>query len=74
MPIRIWLLAIITVLAPSAIWSQSEKYTNCHTLESAGNFVGPDETVVNGMICKAAPQQIAKQEVVSESPCPGGGQ
>jgi hypothetical protein len=28
--------------------------TRCRTLESAGNFIGSDETVVDGMVCKLA--------------------
>ncbi|MGB9433950.1 MAG: hypothetical protein WBQ89_17030 [Candidatus Acidiferrum sp.] len=36
----------------------------CHDLASSNNFVGPDETIINGMVCKevkqvATPKQVA---------------
>jgi hypothetical protein len=32
----------------------------CRTLEAAGNFVGPDETLVNGMVCRVVRQAAAQ--------------
>src|ERR1700692_4069434 len=31
----------------------------CHDLASAGNFLGPDETMVNGMACRMVKQPAA---------------
>ncbi len=40
----------------------------CHDLSANGNFVGPDEVVVNGMACKQVKQAPApKQNLVSNS-------
>jgi hypothetical protein len=36
----------------------------CHDLSTAGNFVGPDEVVVNGMACKQMKQAAAKQNLM----------
>src|ERR1700757_4095374 len=48
-------------LTPSPTFSQNAHFTNCHTPESSGNFVGPDETIVNGMICKVVRAQATQQ-------------
>ena len=40
----------------------------CHDLSTNGNFVGPDEVVLNGMACKQVKQAAApKQNLVSNS-------
>jgi hypothetical protein len=50
--------------------------TECHTLESAGNFLGPDETIVDGKACKtvkASQQMLASSQPprASATPRPG---
>jgi hypothetical protein len=40
--------------------------SNRHTPESAGNFVGSDETMVNGMVCKMVKAQPAQQQIVAQ--------
>ena len=65
-------LFVFVALTPSLAVCQ--QYTNCHTPESAGNFIGADEVIVNGMVCKvvkAQDQQIAKQQPAA-APAPSG--
>jgi hypothetical protein len=61
---------LLTALTPSLIYSQNQQFTNCHTPESAGNFVGSDETIVNGMVCKVVTTQPAKQQIAANQPAP----
>src|ERR1700757_2890419 len=54
-------------LVPSLVCAQNQQFSNCRTLEAAGNFVGADEALANGLVCKvrkpksnlAAPTQVA---------------
>lgn len=39
-------------LAPSLVYSQNQPFSDCRTLENAQNFVGSDEVLVNGLVCK----------------------
>jgi hypothetical protein len=39
-------------LVPSLVYAQNQQFSDCRTLEAAGNFVGADEALVNGMVCK----------------------
>jgi len=48
-PIAVALVALI----PSPIYAQNTQFSDCRTLEAAGNNIGPDEALVNGMVCKA---------------------
>lgn len=57
-------LVVVLALTPSVAFSQSQTLTNCHTPESAGNFIGPDETIANGMVCKVVKTQPAQQQQV----------
>ena len=59
------LVAMFTALTSAAAFSQTPQATNCHTLESSGNFVAADETIVNGMVCKSA--RSAQPQVVAEA-------
>jgi hypothetical protein len=74
-PLVFGLLAVFPALASA----QDAKLVNCRTLEAAGNFVGPDEVIVDDMVCQkakpgagtAAKQQAQKPiagAVVSETP------
>lgn len=60
----------LVALTPSLIYSQNQQFTNCHTAESAGNFVGSDETIVNGMVCKVVTIQPGKQQIAANQPAP----
>jgi|SRR5215469_289164 len=62
---RLPLIATFVALTPAVALSQSPQVTNCHTPESSGNFVGADETISNGMICKVVSNQAAPQQVAS---------
>jgi hypothetical protein len=44
----LWLCAAI----PGLVCAQETKLVNCRTLAAAGNFVGPDEVVVNDVVCQ----------------------
>jgi len=52
------------VALPALVLAQEPKLVNCRTLEAAGNFVGPDEVIVDDMVCqKAKPgADAAKQQ------------
>jgi len=66
-PQPLHLVIVIAALTPSLAFSQNPQVTNCHTPESAGNFVGSDETIVNGMVCKIVkPQAVAQQLAVNQ--------
>jgi hypothetical protein len=60
------LVIVFAALTPSLALSQNPQVTNCHTPESAGNFVGSDETMVNGMVCKTLKTQPAQQQIVAQ--------
>ena len=57
-------------LVPSLVYAQNQQFSDCHTLEVAGYFVGADEALVNGLVCKvrkpktnsAASTQVAGKE------------
>lgn len=39
-------------LVPSLVYAQNQQFSDCHTLEVAGNFLESDEALVNGLVCK----------------------
>jgi len=41
-----------TALVPSLVCAQNQQFSDCRTLEATGNFVGADEALVNGLVCK----------------------
>src|SRR5919109_5017785 len=41
-------------LAPSVVHAQNQQFSDCRTLAAAGNFVGADEAIVDGLVCKLA--------------------
>lgn len=49
--IRRLLFVPLFAALPALVSAQDAKSVNCRTLEAAGNFVGPDEVIVNGMVC-----------------------
>jgi hypothetical protein len=64
-------LGLAVLLAAATAFAQSAPpKIACHDLASAGNYVAPDETIVNGMACKVvsataapAPQPLAPAPV-----------
>jgi hypothetical protein len=70
------LTVLFVAVTPSITFSQSKYLTNCRTQESAGNYVGPDEIIANGMVCKVSksqpdqPQVVAKHSVTSSLAVP----
>jgi hypothetical protein len=59
-------LATFAVLHSTAVFAQTPPVTNCHTLESAGNFIAADETMVNGMVCKVIKTQARRDQIVAQ--------
>jgi len=45
-------VAAFAALVPSLVHAQNQQFSDCHTLEAAGSFVGADEALVNGLVCK----------------------
>jgi hypothetical protein len=45
---------VLVALIPSPTYAQNTQFSDCRTLEAAGNNIGSDEALVNGMVCKAA--------------------
>jgi hypothetical protein len=50
----LWLIVCIVVLIPSPIHAQNPQFVNCRTLEDTGRFIGSDEILVDGLVCKVA--------------------
>ncbi len=71
MRIQPWSLAVVfTVIAPVCTFSQDQMLTNCRTQEAAGNFVGPDETIADGMVCKVVKPTPGTQQLVAHRIAP----
>ena len=51
---RSLLFALTASLLPALALAQEPKLINCRTLEAAGNFVGPDEVIVDDLVCQKA--------------------
>jgi hypothetical protein len=66
------LVVAFTVSSPTFVASQNVQPANCHTPESSGNFIGSDETIVNGMVCKMAQSQTTQRQVVAQPSAPAG--
>ena len=49
---------------PALLCAQEPKLTNCRTLEAAGNFVGPDEVIVNDLVCQKAKSGEGESKVL----------
>src|SRR6516165_12281887 len=50
--IRKMLLFLLFATVPALASAQEAKLVNCRSLEAAGNFVGPDEVVVDDLVCQ----------------------
>jgi len=42
----------LAALVPCLAYAQNQQISDCRSIEAAGNFVGADEAVVNGLVCK----------------------
>jgi hypothetical protein len=60
--------AVFAALIPSFAHAQNPQFTNCHSLRAADNFVGSDEVLVNGQVCKMAKP---KSNSAVSTPAPG---
>src|SRR5215469_13238538 len=50
--IRRTLFLSLLATVPALVCAQESKLVNCRSLEAAGNFVGPDEVVVDDLVCQ----------------------
>ena len=60
---RAMLLSVVLILAATTAFAQEATNTSqmqCRDLAEAGNFVGPDEVLVNGKVCKMVKATPAK--------------
>ena len=72
-------IVAFAALVPSLVRAQNQQFSDCRTLEAAGNFVGADEALVNGLVCKvrkpktnsAASTQIAGEAAESSTALSG---
>jgi hypothetical protein len=55
----------VAALIPALVYAQNQQFSDCHTLEAAGNFIGADEALVNGLVCKV--RQSKTNSVASSS-------
>jgi hypothetical protein len=46
------MLPLLIAAVPAVLCAQQPKLVNCRTLAAAGNFVGPDEVIVNDTVCQ----------------------
>ena len=65
---RLLFLPLFAAL-PALLCAQQPKLINCRTLEAAGNFVGPDEVIVDDLVCQKA-KPGAQTNVSSQVPKP----
>lgn len=58
--------AAFGALIPTVVYAQNPQFTGCRSVEAAGNFVGPDEALVNGLVCKVTKPKT--NSAVSQAP------
>ena len=69
--IRRMLFLSLLATVPALVCPQESKLVNCRSLEAAGNFVGPDEVVVDDLVCqKVRPGATAAGAAKPQSPKP----
>jgi hypothetical protein len=56
---------------PALVCAQEVKVTNCRTLAVAGNFLGPDEIIVNDLVCQKVKVAGANSETQTPKAQPG---
>jgi len=59
---------VLAALIPSQVYAQNTQFSDCRTLEAAGNNIGPDEALVNGMVCK-----VVRPKASPSVPTPASG-
>lgn len=75
---RLLAVAVAALISSATAFAQAPPKIVCHDLASTGNYVAPDETIVNGMACKAvvvpavpAPQPVAQVAAPAPEVQPG---
>jgi hypothetical protein len=46
------LVVALLTLTPCLVYAQNQQFSDCRTLEMAGNFMGADEALVDGLVCR----------------------
>src|SRR3974377_637802 len=69
--IRKMLLFSLFATVPALACAQEAKLVNCRSLEAAGNFVGPDEVVVDELVCQKVKSGAARAKPQPPKPLPG---
>jgi len=67
------LFLLVIVVMPALACAQETPPVSCRTLAAADNFVGPDETIVNGMVCprtKVGPETKGAFQTATPVPSP----
>ena len=63
-------VVVFAALVPALVYAQNQKVSDCQTLEAAGNFIGSDEALVNGLVCKVRkpkPNSLASTQVAGKA-------
>jgi len=55
---------------PCLAQAQDPKLVNCRSLEAAGNFVGPDEVIIDDMVCQKAKPGANPSKTQAQPPKP----
>jgi hypothetical protein len=54
-----WIFAACTALVPAIVRGQGLQVKDCRTLADAGNFLGPDDVMAGGLVCKIVKPKTA---------------
>jgi hypothetical protein len=46
------LVVAFLTLTPCLVYAQNQQFSDCGTLEMAGNFIGADEALMDGLVCR----------------------
>jgi enoyl-CoA hydratase/carnithine racemase len=46
------LVVALLTLTPCLVYAQNQQFSDCRTLEMAGKFIGADEALVDGLVCR----------------------
>lgn len=61
------LLVALATLTPSLVCAQNQQFSDCRTLAMAGNFVGADEALVDGLVGKPATTASASRPAAAKA-------
>jgi hypothetical protein len=64
---RLLLLSLFATM-PALVCGQEARLINCRSLEAAGNFVGPDEVVVDDLVCQKVKPGAATASAAKPQP------